>query len=238
MLHSFFHDMQAKSAGDAAARQLGSRQAVADVWPLVEPHLLEDLQHVARHKGPCLSILQCNTCLARMCLLCGRWCRPTNRSGPGLLPFDCTACHSLRSPVPAGFLLAAAQHFQRPPPSVANRFAATWRYLAVADAPMLPCDELDSASSADPMQTLLQLAAARGGGASARGTEAGAAPAAAEPMAVDGQEWEAAADAAVEAGAMREEEAERYGAVTRSLFYLLSVLQDAEVRDRCCCHRG
>lgn len=43
--------LQDQPGADAAARQLTTRQAVADVWPLVEPLLLDDLQHIAKHRG-------------------------------------------------------------------------------------------------------------------------------------------------------------------------------------------
>lgn len=173
---------QDKGAGDGAARQLASRAAVAEVWPLVEPHLLDDLQRITRYRG---------------------------------------------------FLLAAAAQFPAPPPSLVQRSAAAWRQLMAVEPPMLPCAELDgaagsSAAAADPMQRLLQLAAARGGS-----KEQAAVAQAPEPMAVDG-EAEGGADAAVaeEAagqGGLSEEDGERYAPVIRSLFYLLSVLQDAEV---------
>lgn len=169
--------LQDKGPGDAAARQLTSRAAVAAVWPLVEPHLLGDLQHITKYRG---------------------------------------------------FLLAAAAQFPAPPPSVVQRSAAAWRQLAEAEPPMLPCAELDdaapgnSAAAADPMQRLLQLAGGTAGGQGQPG----------EPMAVDGQG--SGTDAAAEegpgdAGGLSEEDGQRFAAVTRSLFYLLSVLQDAEV---------
>jgi hypothetical protein len=50
--------MQCKaSAADAAACQLSSREAVAGVWPLVEPLLLADVEHVARHKGEACGVI-------------------------------------------------------------------------------------------------------------------------------------------------------------------------------------
>ena len=74
------------------------------------------------------------------------------------------------------------------------------------------------------MQRLLQLAAARGGA-----QEPPPAEPLAEPMAVDGEAGAAgAAGAAGTEEGMSEEEGQRYAPVTRSLFYLLSVLQDAE----------
>lgn len=167
--------MQDKGPGDAAARQLTSRAAVAEVWPLVEPHLLDDLQHITKYRG---------------------------------------------------FLLAAAAQFPAPPHSVVERSSTAWQQLAAAEPPMLPCPELDgaassSAAAADPMQRVLQLAAARRGGL-------------VEPMAVDGQAVGAAAAAEDgPPGGLSEEEGERYAAVTRSLFYLLSVLQDAEASQGC-----
>ena len=143
---------------------------MAEVWPLVEPHLLDDLQHITKYRG---------------------------------------------------FLLAAAAQFPAPPHSVVERSSTAWQQLAAAEPPMLPCPELDgtassSGAAADPMQRLLQLAAARGGGL-------------VDPMAVDGEA--AGAAAAPEDGApggLSEEEGEQFVAVTCSLFYLLSVLQDAE----------
>jgi hypothetical protein len=43
--------MQCKASAAEAACQLSSREAVAGVWPLVEPLLLADVKHVTRHKG-------------------------------------------------------------------------------------------------------------------------------------------------------------------------------------------
>lgn len=43
--------LQAKGSSEAAARQLTCAQAVADVWPLVEPFLLQDVEHITKHKG-------------------------------------------------------------------------------------------------------------------------------------------------------------------------------------------
>lgn len=59
---------QSKASPDAAAaRHLPNRQAVADVWPLVEPLLSGDLSRIAKHKGeaPALPALP-----AALCLLC------------------------------------------------------------------------------------------------------------------------------------------------------------------------
>lgn len=48
----FLCSLQAKAnAEEVAARQLGSREAVVAVWPLVEPYLLQDVEHVSKHKG-------------------------------------------------------------------------------------------------------------------------------------------------------------------------------------------
>lgn len=178
---------QDKGPGDGAARQLASRAAVAEVWPLVEPHLLDDLQRITRYRG---------------------------------------------------FLMAAAAHFPAPPPSLVQRSAAAWRQLMAVDPPMLPCAELDgaagsSAAAADPMQRLLQLAAARGGSQEQAAVAQAAVEQAAEPMAVDGEADGGAGAAAAEEeaasqGGLSEEDGERYAPVIRSLFYLLSVLQDAE----------
>ena len=67
---TFLVCVQAKGAGEAAARQLTSRQAVAEVWPLVEGPLLEDLQHVSKHKGAALPA--CLHAAAWVCVSCWR----------------------------------------------------------------------------------------------------------------------------------------------------------------------
>lgn len=120
----------------------------------------------------------------------------------------------------AGFLLAAAEQFREPPPAVAARSAAAWRLLSAVDAPLLPCINGEGLETAkDPLQHLQRLAAERGA--------APAAAAAAEPMAVDGQEGSEAGHAAP---AGSEQEQAQLAAVHRSLYYLLSVLQGLEVR--------
>lgn len=42
---------QAKGGSEAAARQLATPEEVARVWPLVEPFLLQDIEHVTKYKG-------------------------------------------------------------------------------------------------------------------------------------------------------------------------------------------
>ena len=46
-------DLQIKAAGEGGAppRPLGSRAEAAQVWALVEPHLLQDIDHISQHKG-------------------------------------------------------------------------------------------------------------------------------------------------------------------------------------------
>ncbi|KAL4423906.1 hypothetical protein ABPG75_001207 [Micractinium tetrahymenae] len=161
-------DFHAKGGAEAAARQLTSPQAVADVWPLVEPHLLQDVEHVAKHRA---------------------------------------------------FLQAAAEHFSGLPVEAAARSAAAWRQLAAAEPPHMPCDELDG-TYPDAMQRLLELASQAPPFQPSEGQEAGAGAAAADAMAVEGQ-------AEAQAGQEGDEQVP-FVAVRRSLYYLLSELQDKE----------
>lgn len=123
----------------------------------------------------------------------------------------------------AGFLQAAAEQFKELPPAVGARSAAAWQQLAAAEPPHLPCDALEGMPVADsvPMQRLLQLAAEAPTGQQRESLGEGP-----EAMAVDG-EPQAAAPPAEQA-----EEEPGVLAVRRSLYHLLSAMQDAEVRVR------
>lgn len=125
----------------------------------------------------------------------------------------------LLPPCPAGFLQAAAEHFIELPAAVAARSAAAWRQLAAAEPPHMPCSSLDGACP-DAMQRLLELASQA---PALQHTEAR--EEAAAPRAMGGQDF---APAILE-GANEEQLA----AVRRSLYYLLSELQDKEVRVLC-----
>lgn len=116
---------------------------------------------------------------------------------------------------PAGFLQAAAEHFRELPAAAAARSAAAWRQLAAAEPPHMPCSSLDG-THPDAMQRLLELASQAPPLQPVEGQDEDAAAL----MAVDGQQSAASPDGGNKA---------QLAAVRRSLYFLLSELQDKEV---------
>ena len=103
-----------------------------------------------------------------------------------------------------------------------GRSAAAWQRLAGVRAPTLPCEQLDgrSAAGSEPLQQLLELAPQQEITDPQAQDQAAVGHQTAEPMAVDDE----AATPTEDAGC------EQYASVCRSLYHLLTALQDAEVR--------